>query len=184
MARFTHPGDGSGAPGPQGPTGPKGDTGSISDSSYGSFYDVQTQSVTQQQESTGIPVLIRSIDTDATKGFTVIDNSKMKATNAGIYNFAFSFQFHHTSGGNSGATVEIWFVKNGVAVSDSNTRIAVNTNSPYVVAAWNLFQKLNANDYVQLYWATDNHHIQMAHNTGTMGGPAIPSAIITVNQVG
>lgn len=184
MARFTDPSDESGIPGPTGPQGPKGDTGSISDSSYGSFYDILTQSVTQQQESTGIPVLIRSIDTDATKGFTVVDNSKMKAANAGIYNFAFSFQFHNTGGGGMGQTVEIWFVKNGTAIPDSNTRIAVNTNSPYVIAAWNLFQKLNANDYVQMYWATDNHHIQMAHNTGTMGGPAIPSAIITVNQVG
>jgi hypothetical protein len=186
MARFTHPGigNGSGVPGPTGPQGPKGDTGSISDSSYGSFYDVQTQALTQQQESTGFPVLIRSIDTDATKGFTVIDNSKMKAANAGVYNFAFSFQFRNTGGGGSGTTVEIWLRKNGTNVPDTNTRVTVNTNSPYVVSAWNFFQKLNSNDYVELYWATDNHHIEMVHNTGAMGGPAIPSAIITVNQVG
>jgi len=168
-----------GAQGPQGETGATGGFGS-----RGSFYDIQTQEIIQGQESIGIPVLIRQIDNDATSGFTVLDNSKIKAQNAGTYNFAFSFQFHNDGGGGNGQTVEIWFTKNGTAITDSNTRIAVNTNSPYVVAAWNFFQKLNANDFIQMYWATDNHHIRMKYNTGAMGGPAIPSAIITVNQVG
>ncbi len=195
MARFTHPNDSdiAGPAGPRGekgdtgdtgPQGPKGDPGSIAGTSYGSFYDIQTQQIIQGNESVGIPVLIRNSDSDATQGFTIIDNSKIKAANSGVYNFAFSFQFHNDGGGGNGQTVEIWFTKNGQAIPDSNTRIAVNTNSPYVVAAWNIFQKLNANDFVQMYWATDNHHIRMKYNTGTMGGPAIPSAIITVNQIG
>lgn len=197
MARFTHPNDAdiAGPAGPRGekgdtgdtgPQGPKGDPGSttISGVSYGSFYDSQTQEITMGSESIGIPVLIRNSDPDATQGFTIIDNSKIKAANTGVYNFAFSFQFLNNGGGGAGQTVEIWFTKNGIAIPDSNTRIAVNTNSPFVVAAWNVFQKLNANDYVQMYWATDNHHIVMKYNTGAMGGPDIPSAIITVNQVG
>lgn len=190
--RITNPslkGD-TGAQGPKGdtgdtgPQGPKGDPGSINNVSFGSFYDVETQQIVQGQESIGIPVLIRQIDSDATRGFTVVDNSKIKAQYAGVYNFAFSFQWHNTGGGGNGQTVEIWFTKNGQLIPDSNTRVAVNTNSPYVVSAWNIFQKMNANDYVQIYWATDNHHIVMAHNTGLMGGPAIPSSIITVNQIG
>ena len=200
---FTSPNTGEGIPGPkgdqgeqgpqgeqgiqgeQGPKGDKGDTGSVGGFGYhGSFYDTTTQEIVQGQESIGIPVLIRNIDTDATNGFTVLDNSKMKAQYAGVYNFSFSFQWHNDGGGGNGTTVEIWFTKNGTAIPDSNTRVAVNTNSPYVVSAWNIFQKMNANDYVQIYWATDNHRIRMRYNTGTMGGPAIPSAIITVNQVG
>jgi hypothetical protein len=43
---------------------------------------------------------------------------------------------------------------------------------------------MNAGDYIEVYWATDNNKIKMTHNTGTMGGPAIPSAIITINQIG
>ena len=197
MARFTHPNDAdiAGPAGPRGekgdtgatgPQGPKGDTGAsgISSSYYGSFYDILTQTVTQQQESTGVAVKVRSVDTDATRGFSVVNNSRITAANPGVYNFAFSFQFRNTGGGGSGTTVEVWFTKNGQPIPDSNTRVTVNTNSPYVVSAWNLFQKLNANDYVEMYWATDNHHIEMTHNTGAMGGPAIPSAIITVNQIG
>lgn len=172
MARFTHPAifDDSGL--------------SQLNPYYGSFYDIQTQTVTQEQESTGVPVLIRQLDSDATNGFTIIDNSKMKVSHAGVYNIAFSLQLHNTGGGGSGITVEIWLSKNGISVPDTNTRVTVNTNSPYVVSAWNFFQKLEEDDYVQIMWATDNHHIVMPHNTGLMGGPAIPSAIITVNQIG
>jgi hypothetical protein len=200
MARFTHPGigNGSGVPGPTGPQGPKGDTGetgpqgpkgdtgstTISGTSRGSFYDNLTQSVTQQQESTGVPVKVRNTDTDATNGFSVLNTSQIKAENSGIYNISFSLQLHNTGGGGNGTTVEIWLRKNGNNVPDTNTRVTVNTNSPYVVSAWNFFQKLNANDYFEIMWATDNHHIEMQHNTGLMGGPTIPSAIITVNQIG
>jgi hypothetical protein len=177
-----------GIQGIKGDKGDKGDTGNTGPAGgfgyYGSFYDVLTQQVVQGQESIGIPALVRNIDADATSGFTIVDNSKIKAQYPGVYNFAFSFQWHNTGGGGNGTTVEVWFTKNGQQIPDSNTRVAINTNSPYVVSAWNIFQKMNANDYIQMYWATDNHHIIMKSNTGSMGGPAIPSAIITVNQVG
>ena len=62
--------------------------------------------------------------------------------------------------------------------------MAVIPNSPYIVAAWNFFIQLNAGDYTEIYWATDNNAIVLEHNTGAMGGPAIPSTIITINQVG
>ena len=177
-------GDLQGPQGIQGEQGPKGDTGATGAAggfgSYGSWYDTQTQIVTTV--STGEPVKVRQ--QDIVSGFTRTNNSRITATNAGIYNLAFSFQFRNEGGGGNGQTVEIWLTKNGQAVADSNTRIAVNTNSPYVVAAWNFFQQMNAGDYLEIYWATDNKNVVMKTNTGAMGGPAIPSAIITVNQVG
>ena len=171
--------------GDTGEQGPKGDTGSISDSSYGSFYDVQTQALTQQQESTGFPVLIRSIDTDATKGFTVIDNSKMKAANAGVYNFAFSFQFHNTGGGGSGTTVEIWLRKNGTNVDYSNTQLSLNSNNGKTFAAWNFVEPLNAGGYFELKWSATDSAIRLVTN-GTQTNPtrpAVPSVIVTITQV-
>jgi len=188
--------------GPQGPPGPQGDQGIQGvqgtqgiqgiqgiqgpagplSGYYGSFYDVLDQTVSAV--STGQPVLFRQTDLTMTSGFSVVSNSRITAANSGKYNIAFSFQLHNTGGGGSGSTVEIWFAKNGTPLAESNTRIAVNTNSPYVVAAWNYFVPLNAGDYVEIYWATDNDHIILDHNTGTMAGPAIPSTILTVNQVG
>jgi hypothetical protein len=149
---------------------------------YGSFYDTLDQLVTTP--SVGQPVKIRNTDATITNGFSVVNDSRITAANSGKYNVAFSFQLHNRGGGGSGSTVEVWIAKNGSSIPDSNTRVAVNTNSPYVVAAWNFFVPLNAGEYVEIYWATDNHNITMEHNTGAMGGPAIPSAIITVNQVG
>jgi hypothetical protein len=119
-----------------------------------------------------------------TSGFSVANGSQIVASNNGKYNVAFSFQLHNRGGGGSGTTAEIWLVKNGSPLPDSNTRIAVNSNSPYVVAAWNYFMPLNAGENVEIYWATDNRNIVLEYNTGAMGGPAIPSTIITVNQVG
>jgi hypothetical protein len=190
MARFYTPPDTAGVPGPQGPTGPtgatgpqgpQGDTGAAGGfGSYGSWYDSGDQLATLV--STGQAVLIRQ--QDIVSGFSRSGNSRIVAANAGIYNLAFSLQLHNRGGGGSGTTAEIWLTKNGLQVPDSNTRVAVNTNSPYIVAAWNFFQQMNVGDYLELYWATDNLNITLEQNTGAMGGPAIPSAIVTINQVG
>lgn len=148
---------------------------------YGSFYDSLTQEVASDQTSIGRPVLLRN--TAEADGFSIVDNSKITAQYPGTYDFQFSFQFYNGGGGGSGQTVEIWLVHNEQQVAHTNTRVAVNTNSPYVVSAWDFILTIAAGDRVQIYWATDNHHIVMRANTGTMGGPAIPSAIVTVIPV-
>jgi hypothetical protein len=190
MARFYTPPDGGAIPGPTGPTGPQGETGPQGPQgdpgaaggfgSYGSWYDTGDQIV--NTVSVGQPVLIRQ--TDIVDGFSRSGNSRIVAQNAGVYNLAFSLQLHNRGGGGNGATAEIWLVKNGQAVPDSNTRVGVNTNSPYIVAAWNFFKELAIGDYLEIYWATDNLNIVLENNTGSMGGPAIPSTIVTINQVG
>lgn len=182
----------TGVTGPTGPTGPTGWTGPTGNMGptgvtgpmgqiayYGSWYDTGTQTVAAL--STGQPVLIRQVDVQV--GFSIVGNSRITAQHTGIYNLQFSFQMHNTGGGGSGSTVEIWFVKNGVPIPDSNTRSAVNTNSPYVVPAWNLFVQLNAGQYVEIYWATDNNNIVLESNVSVMGGPAIPSVIVTIAQI-
>ena len=190
MARFYTPPDTTGVPGPQGPTGPTGATGPQGPQgdpgaaggfgSYGSWYDSGDQIA--NVVSVGQPVLIRQ--DDIASGFYRNGTSQIVAENDGIYSLAFSLQLYNRGGGGNGTTAEIWLTKNGLAVPDSNTRVAVNTNSPYIVAAWNFFKELSVGDYLQLYWATDNLSITLEHNTGAMGGPAIPSAIVTINQVG
>lgn len=148
---------------------------------YGSFYDILTQEVASNATSIGIPVLFRH--TAEANGVSIVDNSKITFAYPGTYDVQFSFQFHNDGGGGGGQTVEIWLVQDGVAVPYTNTRVAVNTNSPYIVAAWDFILTVTAGSNAQIYWATDNHHIVMRYNTGTMGGPAIPSAILTVIPV-
>ena len=124
-------------------------------------------------------------NTDWATGVTLESNSHIKMTNAGKYNIAFSAQLHQTS--SSGIT-NIWLAKNGTAISNSNTKVAITANNPYFVAAWNLFVDANANDYYELMWSSDSPHTVLEYEAATGSGatlhPAVPSVILTVNQVG
>jgi hypothetical protein len=77
---------------------------------------------------------------------------------------------------------QVWLAKNGLAVPQSNTKVSVNRNSPYIVAAWNFLVSLQAQDYVQLMWATDNTQIKIKSSAASPG-PSVPGVILTVTQV-
>jgi hypothetical protein len=104
-------------------------------------------------------------------------------TSTGTYDIQFSAQLHNNGGGGGGNTVQIWFRKNGTDIPDSATRVAVPTNTPYVVAAWDFMDNFAAGDNFQIMWSTNNTNIGIDHNTGTPPAPNIPSVIITVMQV-
>lgn len=175
-----------GIPGPQGPPGPQGIQGQTGQTgapggfgAYGSYYS------TVDQVNTEDGTLAMTVNnTDFQSGVSVVSGSRITMANAGKYNIAFSAQFHNTGGGGSGTVVNIWFAKNNNAIPDSNTRITVNTNSPYVVAAWNFFVNANAGDYFEIMWTTDNANIILERENASAIHPEIPSVIITVNQVG
>jgi hypothetical protein len=145
--------------------------------SYGAFHDETTQSA-----SANTATSLNLSKTDLSSGVSVTSGSHITVAYSGVYNVQFSVQFHGLSGGGSGTTAQIWLSKNGTAVPQSNTKISVNNNSPYIVAAWNFLVPLKAKDYVQLMWATDNTQIKIESSTATPG-PSVPGAIVTVTQV-
>ncbi|NBP58366.1 hypothetical protein EBU71_17905, partial [bacterium] len=124
-------------------------------------------------------------NTDWATGITLGGTSQITMTNAGKYNIAFSAQLHQTNG--SGIT-NIWVNKNGTPLSNTNTKVAVTANNPYYVAAWNIFVDAAAGDYFELIWSSDSQHTVMEYEAPTGSGPtlhpAVPSIILTVNQVG
>ena len=171
MARFTHPAIFDG-------------TGLTQISPFSASYFS-----TQDQTGTNGSIQAHTFNNiDWQSGIQLVDNSKITFLHAGKYNIAFSDQLHATGGGGSGITINIWLAKNGVAVEDTNTKVIVNNNNPYFVAAWNFFVNVNANDYYQLMWSADNANVKLEHEAGTGSGasrhPSIPSVILTVNQVG
>ena len=184
-----------GIPGPQGPPGQNGTDGIDGQDgtpgqdgqdgapggfgAYGSYYSTVDQVNT---ENGTLSMTVNTVDFQS--GVSVVSGSRITMANTGKYNIAFSAQFHNTGGGGSGTVVNIWFAKNNNAIPDSNTRITVNTNSPYVVAAWNFFVSANAGDYFEIMWTTDNANIILERENANAIHPAIPSVIITVNQVG
>ena len=171
MARFTHPAnDGSGI--------------SAVLPYHGSFYSLTDQQALVASVTKAVMFEV----TDLSYGVTMQnddDGHKTKITfeNAGVYNIAFSGQLHHRGGGGAAQDVYMWFRKNNQDIPDSNTRVTVSTNSPYVVAAWNIFVSVNAGDYIQLVGHPDNVNIVLESVPAAVDQPAIPSMILTVNQV-
>ena len=167
-----------GDPGAIGPTGPQGDPGDFG--GYGSFLDLQTQ--TNTSPGNPVPILLRT--TDLSSGVGVVDDTKVTVNEAGVYNIAFSAQISKTDSGTD--TVYIWLRINGVDLPDSNTVLVLIGGGAKQVAAWNFVVPLGAGQQATLMWASldANARILYEDDTTTPYGPAIPSLIVTVNQVG
>jgi hypothetical protein len=110
-------------------------------------------------------------------------SSQIKVLNAGTYNFQFSAQFDKSDGGKD--NVDVWFVKNGVNIPDSNSLFSLEGNNDKLIAALNYMVTLSANDYIQLAWHSADINLFLHHDVaGTSPTrPAVPSVIITVQQV-
>jgi hypothetical protein len=171
MARFTHPAnDGSGI--------------SAVLPFHGAFHSEVDQSL-----PINTPGAMHFEVTDLSQGITIANDtdghpSLIRIENLGVYNIQFSAQLHNTGGGGSGSTVDIWLVHQGVPVPASNTKVEVPSNAPYVVAAWNFFVTANTTPQdFQLFWRTSKSEIRIEHVDVNGVVPAVPSIILTVNQV-
>lgn len=150
---------------------------------YGSFY-----SSTDQSDGVNTPTLLYAENTADANGVSMQlgDSgklSRMTFANAGTYNIQFSAQLHNTGGGGSGNTMNIWFRLNGSNIANSDTKMTVPSNAPYVVAAWNFIVSVTAGQYVEMVFSTDNSSIIVEAEPATANTPAIPSFILTAVQV-
>jgi hypothetical protein len=172
-----------GAVGPAGPQGPQGPAGTSGFGSFGSFYDTQTQT---NVNPTGLNKMMMR-ETDFTKDVSIVNNSQIKFAKAGTYNIAFSVQLKKTDG--SSSDISIWLSKGTTALAWTTTDVTIQGNTQKLVAAWNFFVTVEANDYVELNWYSDDNSVQLlaaparAATSTNPAIPGIPSVILTVNQV-
>ena len=152
---------------------------------YGSFYSLTEQSLANTSQIKAWEYEV----TDISHGVSIQPDLSAKPTritmaNAGVYNIQFSTQLYNLGGGGSNSHIDVWLSKNGTTVPDTNTRVSVNTNSPYVVASWNFVVNASAGNYFELMWNTNhtNNHLYYIAAAGSI--PATPSIILTVNRVG
>lgn len=145
------------------------------------YYGLFSSSVTQTTTGGTQSFTYNSIDlaNGMTTGSTT---SQIKVLNAGTYNIQFSAQIIRTQGG-SGTNIFIWFAKNGNPIPNSNTDIGFSNNNQFLVAAWNIIETFNANDYFEIKWATSDENIQIISVPSPDYGPAIPSIITTITQI-
>jgi hypothetical protein len=172
------PSGGSGGQGPQGIQGIPGTPGTIT-AYWGSFYSEQTQ-------TNPIINTVNAMTFNGTpqgNGVSIVDSSKMRVANAGVYNLQFSAQFEKTDSGTD--SMDIWLAKNGNNVAWSNTRSWLVGNNAKQIAAWNFVITLAAGDYVQIYWSSSDLAVRLYAEPSSAGPvrPEIPSVIATLTQV-
>ena len=151
---------------------------------YGAFQD----STDQVAVSTTVAYPVTFDTTDFSNGVTVASNSRITVANAGLWNLQFSIQLTNTT--NATHDVDIWFRVNGTNVPASNSRFGLaprkSAGDPYhIIAALNYFVSLNATDYVQIMWRTNDVGVYIEHYpvSASPTRPAIPSAIVTMSFV-
>lgn len=155
----------------------------------GSFYDSVNQTITTPQLATGIPVILRTTDTTCTNGISIVSDgtslTRITFANAGIYNLLFSAQL--TNSGGTSQTVDFWLRKNGSTaaanIADTNGKVQLQGNANYLMAAWNYFINVSANDYIQLMWTSTSTNVSLVAEAANAVHPATPSIILTLNQV-
>jgi hypothetical protein len=152
-------------------------TPQLEDSRNGVFYNTTTQ--TAAAINTAYPITLNT--TDITDGVYIgATTSQVFVDRIGIYNFQFSAQLVKASAG--AGNVFIWYRVNGVNVANSARKVTLAGSSAAVVAAWNYVVKLNAGDYFELVFSTDDTGCQIVAAAAAAPAPAIPSVILTVTD--
>ena len=148
--------------------------------SYGSWYSTADQVA----NATSTEKIMTVNSTDFSEGISVVDSSKFTVEETGTYNLQFSAQLHRRPGGGGGSadTAYIWLKKNGVVVPNSSTSLNISSGN-YAVAAWNFFVELKYDEYVQLAWSTDTTQMAIESESASSPKPAVPSLILTMNQI-
>ena len=158
--------------------------------SYGSFFDTGSYLAT----STTAIYSMSLNTTDISNGVYIdpTDNTKIRFTNAGVYNVQFSAQFSNSD--NVGVDTTIWVRKNDVgSVNDIPDTAGVTSVPPFkagkngqIISGWNYYITVAANDYIQLLWTVDVANkitLETLPAGVTPTHPRVPSLILTAQRV-
>ena len=107
--------------------------------------------------------------------------SRILCNRPGIYNFIFSAQIDKTSGGT--ANIWMWGRKNGTDIAESASRMQIQGNNAEAIMTVNFFVEMSNGDYFELMYAVDDVSVIILAEAATAFAPAVPSVILTVNQV-
>jgi hypothetical protein len=159
--------------------GPRG--GKFLNNPYGAFQD----STDQVAAAINTPYAMKLDTLDYANGVSVASNSRITVAVSGIWNLQWSGQFQNTDSQLN--DVRVWLKVNGTAVTGSTGYIAVPNShggiNGHSIAGWNYFLSLNANDYVELWWETDNTSISIQAYPASGNYPSTASVVATMTFV-
>lgn len=150
----------------------------LSKTNYGMFYDTTDQTAAVINTAYPITFNTTQVGVGVYRGSPT---SRIYVSTPAVYNFAFSIQLDKTSGGL--AQMYFWGRKNGTNITDSGRHIHLQGNNNETVYAGNIFVEMGGGDYFELVWSTDATTAQLEAYAAAAPVPAIPSALLTVNQV-
>lgn len=104
-----------------------------------------------------------------------VNTSRIKIANSGLYSFNFSCQLSSTNA--SVKNVKIWLAVNGVPIPNSTMRRALETGTANTVQTRSTVIPLNANDYVEAYWASDNLNVILDAVVADTVAPFAPATL-------
>ena len=153
---------------------------------YGAF-----QSTVDQTATANTATVMTFNTTDFANGVAIDSNSKLRVSQAGIYNLQFSVQFDNAD--TQEHDVTIWLRQDaagaGVDISGSAGLVGVPSShgglNGHIIIGWNYFLKLNADEFVEIWWSTPSTQVTIqAYAAGTSPTrPSTASVVATLSFV-
>ena len=164
--------------------GPRG--GRWVNNPYGAFQDTTDQTATANTAT-----VMTFNTTDFSNGVVVNDGSKLRVSQAGIYNLQFSVQLQNTD--TQLHDVSIWLRQDaagaGTDIAGSTGLVSVPNShggiDGHAIVGWNYFVTLDANDFVEIWWSTPSTQVTIqAYAAGTSPTrPSTASVVATLSFV-
>lgn len=144
---------------------------------------VMFDTTTQTDGSGAVPM---AFNTQAlSRGVTLVDSSKIYVDRDGVYEFTLSVHVHNDD--SQAHSFELWGRLNGVDIP--NSRFIYSAPSKHgstpgaIIPSQNFWLALNAGQYVQIMWATDDPLVTIAFHAAEAGKPVSPSLLLTVKEL-
>lgn len=144
----------------------------------GLFYSTASQ--TAAVVNTGYPVEFENTYIGNGVSIGGANNTRITVSADGIYNFQVTLQTTHTN--SSDAQVTTWINKNGTDVPYGGQIQTVKGNATRALY-WNFSIDLTADQYIEMYWATDDTTLALYTEAATAPHPGVPSTIVAVSFV-
>lgn len=145
---------------------------------YGTFSSTSTQTLGAINTATAITLSNTALSNGVSIGSPA---SRIVVTQTGFYQINASLQFSSSSA--SAKTIYFWLRKNGTDVANTTNALTNDINNGYISATLFRDISLQANDYIEIYWASDSTDVSLSAIAASAFAPAAPSVIVIVTQI-
>jgi len=145
---------------------------------YGTFS--RTTNYSPAATNTAYPI---QFDTTGINNGVIVGSptSRIIVPDSGLYDVSVTLQY--TSGNSSAKDIYTWIRKNGVDVSRSSRIVSLSGSGTYIPVLISEIVSLDANDYIEIVFASTDTNVSLAAVAATAFAPGSPAANLVVDQV-